>query len=70
MLGFSNNFGFGSIGIFYGNCLLHVDSELDLLVSSNFLDVLGFFFMFMKGPQCMHGLCFNLVVSLPVPLLF
>jgi hypothetical protein len=62
--------GFGSIGIFHGNCLLRVDSELDLLVLSNFLDVLGFFSTFIKGPQCVHGLCFNPIVSLPTPLLF
>jgi hypothetical protein len=35
--------GFGSVGIFHGDCLLHVDSELDLLVLSKFLDVLEFF---------------------------
>jgi hypothetical protein len=34
------DFGFGYVGIFHGDCLLHVDSELDL---SNFLDVLEFF---------------------------
>jgi hypothetical protein len=40
---FSNNLGFGLIGVFHGNCLLHVDSELDLLISSIFSAILGFF---------------------------
>jgi hypothetical protein len=35
--------GFGSVGIFHGDCLLRVDFELYLLVLSNFLDVLEFF---------------------------
>jgi hypothetical protein len=37
------DYGFGSVGIFHDDCLLHVDSELDLLVLSKKLDVLEFF---------------------------
>jgi len=36
----------------------------------NFFCCSWIFSMFMKGPQCMHGLCFNPVVSVPIPPLF